>query len=435
MTKLQIATLLKAIVDGTLPVRRIVSQIDDWEETDIRAHVDESFFNILKYSYDNVPYYHRLLVDHGLKPSSFTSAKAISKLPILRKDDIRNHYEELQSNRIGELKWHSRRSGGTTGEPIRSCISTKAAAYEVFSYLKGLRWMGWKPEMTMVKLFGGSLGQQSGASLRQRVFDYATNTVAIPAFEVDKNTIHQYYNELRRQKSVCLVGYASAIYNLFYLLKQASLVLTNVDLVLSTSEQMIDDWRVFLEDALDCPLRSYYGCGEINSLGYQIGGNNAFRIPREHVYIETDPDVGELLVTQLHNEAQPLLRYAIGDLGQVEPIDYSTRITNLLGRTADMFRRKDGGNVSPTFGTHSILCTLIPVKKYQYIQYSDHVIEFRYQMESGELTPDHRATIQGIVNYVMDEESELVFTDTPEFEVGASGKHRICVTQSSVFRD
>ena len=50
MTKLQIATLLKAIVDGTLPVRRIVSQIDDWEETDIRAHVDESFFNILKYS-------------------------------------------------------------------------------------------------------------------------------------------------------------------------------------------------------------------------------------------------------------------------------------------------------------------------------------------------------------------------------------------------
>ncbi len=304
----------------------------------------------------------------------------------------------------------------------------------MFSYLKGLRWMGWKPEMTVVKLFGGSLGQKRPPSLRARLFDYAINAVTIPAFEVNRGSIRRYHDALTGYRSVCIVGYASAVYNLFYSLKQSGLGLNNVDLVVTTSEQLIEDWRVFLRSILDCPLASYYGCGEINSLGYQVGADETYRIPREHVYIETDPDSGELIVTQLHNEAQPLLRYMNGDIGLVEPAQYSARIVNLIGRTADMFRRRNGEKVSPIFGTHSILSTLIPVQQYQYVQYQDGVIEFRYYMESGALTTEHQATITRIVKYVMGEESDLVFTETHEFERGASNKHRICVTKDTPFQ-
>ncbi len=96
--KLKLATLLKALIDGTLSVHRIVNQIDSWEEDDIRTHVDESFFNIVKYAYDNVPYYHRMLIEYGYTPNSFTSATSISMLPKLTKDDIRGHYDDLRSD-------------------------------------------------------------------------------------------------------------------------------------------------------------------------------------------------------------------------------------------------------------------------------------------------------------------------------------------------
>lgn len=425
--KLKLASFFKGLIDGTLPELNVVNEFDMWSDTKKKSYIDESFFNIVNYSYENVDYYHELFIDYNYTPSMFTSIEKIKKIPILDKTTILTNYDKLKSNQLSEMRYQERRSGGTTGEPIRALISKNAAAFEVFSYFKGLSWMGLKQEMKMVNLMGGSLGFGKKYSYRDRILSHALNSIFIPAFEIDNNSIINIYEHIKKYKSLCITGYASAIYNFIYLLRKNNLNVTNIDLIITTSEQLIEDWKYFLKDNVSCPIRSYYGAGEINSLGYQQSENGNYRIPNEHVYIESDPDTQELIITQLHNKAQPLLRYVIGDIGVVNNDDYPSEITNLKGRTADMFMRKDGSKVSPIFGTHSILFSRIPVKKYQYVQYSDLIIEFRYQMENGYLSDENQNTIEEIIRYVMKERCNVKFTESNNFVVGNSGKHRICV--------
>ncbi len=434
--KLAIASKLKALLDGTHRVLRIVDQFENWSEEQQRAFIDEAFFEQVKYCRNYVPYYGELFATHGIHENDFTTISAIHRIPILTKEIVRDNYEKLKSTQLDSMSFISRRSGGTTGEPIKAYISKEAAAYETFSYFKGLRWMGFKPDMKFVKFFGGSMGGDGKKSLRNRVYQWASNSIGFPAYEIDHNTVHTYHKELKDLKSICLIGYASALDNFATQLRTQNLKLDNVDLVLTTSDQLILDWRLNLENVFQCSVRSYYGCGEVASLGYQTAESEpAYKIPRENAYLEANGDLNELLVTQLHNKAQPFIRFKHGDLGELDAKVYPKNITKLIGRVGDSFTRKDGTKISPTFSAHSILKANILVKKYQYVQYSDLKIEFRYEMEEDGkfLSSDEKATINRMISYIMQEPTELIFTQTDQFEVSSSKKHRTSVSVERLF--
>ncbi len=429
--KLKWIANIKAIVDGTTNVHEIVNTIDNWTQQKINAYLNESFYDIINYSYKNIPYYHKLFIDNGLNPKEFNDQKLITKIPILTKEIIRTNYTELRPKNLSTLKYQTRRSGGTTGEPIESLISNEAAAFETFAYFKGLIWMGWKPSMTLVKLFGGSLGVKNKFNLRKTVYNYATNSINIPAFEIDSNTVKQYYKLLKAKKQICIIGYASAINSLVYYLKKNNLHLNNVKLVITTSEALIEDWKVNINTYFQCEVRSYYGCGEVGSLGYQIAKQNtSYQIPQEHVILESQSNTNELLITQLHNKSQPLIRYSNGDIGIIETVNNRPIIKNLIGRKADFFTRSDGTKVSPILGTFSIQKSNIQVKKYQYIQYKDLIIEFRYIMEDEDknITKKEEEVISKIIDNVMSEKTKLIFVKSNLFEISSSKKHRITTT-------
>jgi phenylacetate-CoA ligase len=426
--KLRVASKIKSIVDGTTDVYKVVRDFDSWNDDNKLEFINEAFYNIINHCYFKIPYYHKLFIDNGLHPKDATNIEFIKKIPVLTKEIIRANYQNLRPDDLSTIKFQNRRSGGTTGEPIRSLVSYNAAAYETFSYFKGLSWMGWEPSMKMVKIFGGSIGSSNTFNLRQKIYEKALNSILIPAFALSPNSVIEYYEALKKEPKICILGYASAIYNFVNLLRTNGIQMSNVSLVITTSEQLINDWAIVIKSYFKCPIRSYYGCGEIGSLGYQeYNSNNSYRIPVEHVYIETIGETNVLGITQLFNKAQPLIRYLNGDVGVIDGDTITRRISNLIGRTADFFIRKDGTKVSPIFGTVSIQNTLIPVQKYQYIQYLDGQIEFRYQMEKGTLTDYHKGIICQIINKVMGEDSKVAFNETTDFIISMSGKHRIAV--------
>ncbi len=334
--------------------------------------------------------------------------------------------ELIISDEIEKFKVTQSRSGSTTGEPIEAIVDKRAAAFETFAYFKGLRWMGWKPEMSMVRFFGGSLGMSKTPSIRAKIYQKLTHSISIPAFSLSKDNSQFYYNQIKGKRSICLIGYPSAIYNFAEFLKELNLSAPKVDLIITTSEQLIKDWELSLSEYFNCPIKSYFGCGEVQSLGFQsLGENSHYLVPSEHVIVESDKN-NNLLLTQLHNKARPLIRYQNGDTGIVGSINRSTVIHSLEGRTADYFTRSNGEKVSPVFGTHSIFQAGIPVEKYQYIRHPIGFIEFRYSMQR-ELNEIEKSKIQSIVDLVMQEKQEIRFMKDKPFEISASGKHRICV--------
>src|SRR5262249_511356 len=150
----------------------------------------------------------------NLRPEDFTSLADLAKLPYLTRDIIRREGVRLRALNYSDKTCQFRRSGGTTGEPIRVAVNDQARAFELASWLRGLGWMNHRPGRPMVSLFGGSMGIKGNWHLKGAVRQWILNERFLPAFELTPENVGHYYSVIRQAKGGALVGYASAVMNL-----------------------------------------------------------------------------------------------------------------------------------------------------------------------------------------------------------------------------
>lgn len=221
-------------------------------------------------------------------------------------------------------------------------------------------------------------------------------------------------------------------------MKKYSLTCSRVQLIITTAELLPAEWKNEIKDVFQCPVKSYYGCGEIQSLGYQETEGDTYTIPNDVNYVESiehDNIKNTLAITSLHNKAMPMIRYIPGDIGIVshEPVKYQKYygITNLMGRTADLFMDRFGNKVSNILGTHSIFKLEIPVKKYQFIQWSLNTLEFRYNLikDDEDITRNDKERILEIYRGILGPNLTINFNHTDNFELSKMGKFRIVINK------
>ncbi|MEX2690281.1 MAG: hypothetical protein Q6351_008175 [Candidatus Njordarchaeum guaymaensis] len=61
---------------------------------------------IIKHTYHNVPYYRRIFEVLGLKPSDIQTKEDLKLLPVLTKNDIRKHFDNLIAKTIRNINQH-----------------------------------------------------------------------------------------------------------------------------------------------------------------------------------------------------------------------------------------------------------------------------------------------------------------------------------------
>lgn len=403
---------------------------------------DQAFCELIRHSYENVPYYHRVMDEYGITPNSVHSLADLFRFPVLTKKIVRAVGKELRATNIPDSACTFRRSGGTTGEPIFSYIDEFAHALETYSYFRGMEWMGWKPGTTIIRLFGGSLGIHHNFNLRARIEDFVLGHVLLPAFELKPDNVHEYLDVIRRSKDCIIVGYSSALY-LLALYSQRAKISTrdlSVRAIFPTSVHLEDAWLLKIQEVFDCPVTGYYGCAEINSLGFQLKTGGPYIIPDEHVAIEVvnstlgygvDMPENSLLLTSLYNKAQPWIRYQNGDLGEValpgELHPVRSCLRRLIGRSSDMFVAHDGTLVPGNLGSKTIMETRVPVLRYQFIQKERDRIEFRYEADDV-INPDQLNRVTDILRNHLGAGLIVESNNTCDFVISQSGKFRTVIS-------
>lgn len=428
-------------IDGLLhsPVRQANALLRGSEEMSVEAYLNmrnRAFLNLVHYVYNEIPYYRRVLQEQRLQPQDFNSLSDIKYFPILTKDIIRNENKNLRPKNLKKGSYVIRRSGGTTGEPIASYINKFESALETYSYFRGLTWMGWNPNYKRIILSGGSLGiPKKSSSLKNYLKVQATGIVVLPAFELDNESVDLYIKTIQKSGISIITGYASVLKLLSDIIMEKGIEINNIACVFSTAELLPPNWAETIGKAFKCKVKCFYGCGEINSLGYQIEEGGPYIIPDEHVHIESnslvDGQPGDFLVTSLFNTAQPLIRYQNGDTGIIEFAkgeEKRSQIVKLEGRSSDFFLRRDGSKLSSIFGTHSIFMSNISVKRYQYIQKNFEYIEFRYDPQNGlDISHSEKSLIRDMLSKNLSPNVKVEFINTKDFRLSKSGKHRIMI--------
>lgn len=131
----------------------------------LKAEQKLALRRMLQYAGDNVPYYHRLFRILNFDPSAFRNLEDLQQLPILTKETVKTHYDELVSSRIRRIPHIEETTGGSTGTPMKYLVSQRDRLLGGALLYRGWGYAGYELGDRMVFLAGMSLGVDPGRQL------------------------------------------------------------------------------------------------------------------------------------------------------------------------------------------------------------------------------------------------------------------------------
>lgn len=293
----------------------------EWQGTALR--------NVLDLAARHTPYYAGLLARLGLRPEEIGGPADLPRLPILRKQDVIQHQDELRSRWLppGERIKGWTRSSGTTGRPV-TVVHTEAS-FTMFTVLgqRLCRWFDLDPAGTRLDVrITAELPQEPGSDgpVRQltawRYLGQVFETGPEYAFSVAQPMEQQvaWVAQLRPDYVLSYPG----TFEEWLLATEGRMPSDSLKALIGVGTQLTPSLRQRLEKGYGLPILQGYGLNEIGKVGVRCEAGR-YHIHTEHCLAEVvtadgqpcpPGQTGHVLVTGLRNLAMPLIRYDTGDL-------------------------------------------------------------------------------------------------------------------------
>ncbi|HEX7215771.1 MAG TPA: phenylacetate--CoA ligase family protein [Methylomirabilota bacterium] len=392
----------------------------------------------LEFAYREVPYYTRLLDEHELQPHRIQSFADFTRIPYLTRDDLRRCFTELRPRR--RLRGvQAMSTGGSTGSPVTVLVDRERAAVTDAIRLRCHRWYDAGPGTREIALWGSPI--ESNKQDRVRTLrDHLINSKFLSAFDLGEATLARYAQVVRQYRPQKLFGYASALALLAgYLHREGWRPEPGqVRAVFATAEPLYDFQRALIGSVFGCPVSVEYGCRDAALMATECP-SGGLHIPVEAVTVEIlptpgdpDRDRGEIVVTNTHSYAMPIIRYRTGDIGAFEPTACGCgralpRLKSVEGRRTD-FLVTPGGKVMHALAAIYVLREVPGIRQFQLIQERLDLLRVTVAPDPGfpAAAPDQIvAKLERLFDGQIAVELELV----PSIPPLPSGKHRYVISR------
>lgn len=416
------------------PVAEVMRELrasERWPRERLLALQWERQRALLRHVWDTVPYWRERLRAAGAEPGDVRDRADWARLPSITKREMQEHAARLVSSRApAGLKAATSGSSGTAVAVMRGHRSWAHAHANQF---RVMAWNGIAVGERHAYLWGVPLDAagRRKAALKDALF----RRERCSAFTLDAERARAFHARLRRRPATWALGYPSAVTRFADACADAGLDgrALGWKAVVTTAEVLKPEQRQRIEAVFGCPVADLYGCAEagVAGLGCERGGLHA---PVESVVVNLEPaedGASEVLLTDLHNMAEPVLRYRVGDLMADVPAADAVcacgrplpLLGRVYGRAGDTLEFPDGRRVNANlpsyiFKKHGTSGT---VREYQFVQFPDGVVELR--ILAGPAWGDAvRAELAAEVRRVLG--LEVAIRTVPRFERRGRGKHR-----------
>jgi phenylacetate-CoA ligase len=426
---------------GLTHALRALRESERWERARLDQLRDEKLARLVTHAWDASPGYRRLMEERGVRPGEVRGLADLPKLPILTKELLRERAAELRFRDAGPVETVS--TGGSTGVPMTVVRDLPGTVWQRACYWRGFGWGGFQLGDAYVQLFGGLLGVSSRRP-SERAKAWFSGRRFLPAFELGPENVGRYLDALESSGGRVLVGYTSAIYLLATHAERAGREIRLAS-VFPTAEPLLDGWRETIARAFGAAVLPYYGCGEVQSLGYSCpeAPEPVYHTCDEHAVIEVEREgggaalVGEgaFLVTDLDNHALPLLRYRNGDAGALGPPGCACgrslgRILRVDGRVSDVLFTTAGTPISGAIGPHAFKLVGGGVQQFQIVQHVDRALTIRIVRAPGYDRPAAEARIDHIFKQHLGNDAAIRIEYVDAIPRTPAGKSRFIINEA-----
>jgi len=320
---------------------------------------------------EEVPYYRTLLEEQGLTEADIHSLEDLGKFPRLTKARLRDHFERLHPESLGEHKewwgelvWRS--SSGSSGPRTQTVAGADNYAYTLYQTLGALAPMQTSRQCLFIPpaCTGATCHMETAIPYERRIL--FGNTLLMNAFRnactVTDAVMEEYVQEIERFKPMGLMGAGSYIYPLARYLQRTGRRLPKIDFIHLHVEVCSRIHRRLIEKVFNCPVLGCYVSSEMGFAAVQCEHGNYHVGPGFNLEIlangkPAEPgQMGRLVATTLttFNRLTPLLRYELGDLAvaagepcNCSPLGHRDAIASIEGRVAEAILSKEGKVLTP----------------------------------------------------------------------------------------
>jgi phenylacetate-CoA ligase len=300
-------------------------------------------------------------------------------------------------------------------------------------------WAGWKPGETRLYLWGG---QDSTPSIYGMRYFRAklSGRLIISVYSYNEKTFLGWWTLLKRFKPTIIYGYPSIISSFAEWLQVEGHEPNGIKGIFCTAEMLLPTQRRLLEQVFSCKVFNQYGSREAPGIACECPeGNMHIFVDINHVEFingtEVENAMKRIIVTPLHNYAQPLLRYDLGDIGEPKsgtcPCGRGYPLMEIkLGRDRDHLVALDGRKVYPGFFTR-LLDGREWVRSFQFRQSRRNILELHLQVENDTEVKSAKHKLRNeifpSVQSMMGQDVELHIRVVESIERTPLGKYRYVI--------
>ena len=358
-------------------------QSSQWQSREeIEQQQWEKFKRILNYAATQSPYYKALLNEAGVSPESIHSREDLVKIPITKKNHVRENINNFISDEYQIEKLESAKTGGSTGFSLKLYFDKQCQERRNAAAMRSDQWAGWDLGSVRGDLWGNPpVAKTMKQKLRNDLLDRA---IYLDTMQLNSETMSEFNNRCQNQNVSVIFGHAHSIYIYAKFIRESGIKPSPLEGIIATSMMLLEKERRIIEEAFNCPVTNRYGCEEVGLIACQCEQHQGMHINAEHVLVEflredgsqaDDGEIAKIVITDLNNFGMPLLRYQIEDMGKKSNTLCACGrglplINELSGRVADFLQTAQGDSISGISLIERTLTKIPGIEQMQIVQNS-----------------------------------------------------------------
>jgi phenylacetate-CoA ligase len=281
---------------------------------------------VLRHAYNHTEFYRKMLDERGLVPSDFQSIDDLAKLPLLERPILRASLDARTAS-APPRPVITKTTSGSSGEPVTVRYNAESRHWRDAIRWRGYGWGGYRIGMRAMHYWGAGPKVATWWKQKKVAVDHLVKRdLYVDCTPRGDAALMDAVAQLRRYRPHVIVAYANGAGALARFVNDRGLRDWDAIPVLTGAERLMPHDRAAVEKAFG-PAFDTYGCREVMLIGSECEVHDGMHTSMENMIVELvvrEPDgrtraakpneSGEVVVTDLHNLACPMIRYVTGDL-------------------------------------------------------------------------------------------------------------------------
>ncbi|OPX96595.1 MAG: Phenylacetate-coenzyme A ligase [Syntrophorhabdus sp. PtaB.Bin006] len=335
-----------------------------WTDDRMNDYQLQSLKNLISHAYNKSIFYKQRWDSMGLKQEDIRSFSDFARLPVLTKNDIKEHLSDILTRPATGADLYHAISGGTTGISIdvyndSDSLTRKHAALTRFE-----EWGGWRMGEWQSLVWPAAV-DMAKTTLKGKLRNIlCEKAISLQMAVIEDEDIRVHLKELSVKRPTTIRGFPSQLTEVARYIHREGVLVPPLRGVITTGEPLWPGDRQVIESAFKCSVFDSYRTREVGPIAQECENHDGLHVSAETVYLEIMPlpqvdlttsdgiDQGSIIVTDLTNYAMPLIRYQIGDIGSLRRSSCSCGrglplLDNIGGRLTDVLYTCEGKKIAP----------------------------------------------------------------------------------------